>query len=454
MMKLLISVFMLNFILMFMNNKYIKLFIYNMLMYFIFIMLISNNNYMWMMIYSWVGVDMVSYVLIMLTLWIISLMFLVSLKLKKNVKLFSFMLIMLLLFLLLCFCSMNYFLFYLFFEMSIIPTFLLIMGWGYQPERVEASMYMLLYTMFFSLPLLLIIYYLYFFHLSLHYEFLLNFQICLYSGDYLFKEFMESVFYNYMILAFLVKLPIFMLHMWLPKAHVEAPVSGSMILAGVMLKLGGYGSYRSMLMMLELSIKNNIFYMINSLFGFIILSGVCLRQYDMKLLVAYSSVVHMSMMLMGMMTMMYWGFFGGILMMIGHGFCSPAMFVMVNYFYERTNSRSMMINKGLNYFFPSMMLWWFLICIANMSAPITLNLLSEIMILCSMLNWSLYIILFLMVGMFISACYSLYLFSYVMHGKYSSLLMKIFPMSMNEYLIMIMHWIPLNFLILKLDMFN
>nr|QSV12560.1 NADH dehydrogenase subunit 4 [Dolichoris vasculosae] len=396
------------------------------------------NNY-WSMIYYWMGLDNISFSLLILSLWITGLMILV--KKMNNMNFYILLLLMLLFCLFMSFSSMNYFIFYLFFEITLIPTFILIMGWGYQPERIMASMYMLIYCLFASLPLLLIIYYLYNIFDSLIFEMIF------------WSNFNNNFIYFFLIFAFLVKLPMFMFHSWLPKAHVEAPISGSMILAGVLLKLGGYGLCRSMMIMMKSSINMNYIYITISLMGMIYLSLVCLQQLDMKILVAYSSVVHMAVMLMSIMSMTYWGYLSGILMMIGHGLCSSAMFIIVNFLYERTNSRNIMINKGMIYFIPSMYLWWFIFCSINMSAPISLNLLSEIIMVWVMLNWSNSVMILLMLGMFISAIYSLYLFSYSFHGKMMSLLIKIYPNNINNYIVMILHWIPLNFLILKMEMF-
>lgn len=150
-------------------------------------------------------------------------------------------------FLVLTFSRINLLLFYLFFEISIIPTLLLILGWGYQPERLQAGIYLLFYTIFGSLPLLLGIFYL------IRNVGLLS--IVIINNFY----FIELFIYLRLIFAFLVKIPIFFVHLWLPKAHVEAPVSGSIILAGVLLKLGGYGILRVIVLFQKLGLRLNIF---------------------------------------------------------------------------------------------------------------------------------------------------------------------------------------------------
>nr|AYE84593.1 NADH dehydrogenase subunit 4 [Encarsia obtusiclava] len=442
MMKIYLYMFMLIFVILNLNKKLLLNFLGNILMFLILIFLLSFNCLNWFGLYDFLMMDLFSYILVILSIWIISLMFFINLNFNKLI--YSFLLIMLLFVLMLSFMVMNYFMFYLFFEISLIPTFLLIMGWGYQPERINSSMYMLMYTMFASLPLLLILFYLYNLNFTLNYLFMLN--------KLIFENYLLNwCFYFLMIFAFMVKLPMFMFHIWLPKAHVEAPVTGSMILAGVMLKLGGYGMIRSLMMMMNLSKKFNLYFIVLSLIGIIYISLICFRQFDLKMLVAYSSVVHMGMMMMGVFCLMYWGFYGGLLMMISHGLCSSGLFVLVNFLYERSKSRMMILNKGMIYFLPMLMMWWFLFCMFNLSAPPSLNLVSELMILMNMLNWSFNIILILMLGMYLSAIYSLYMFSYIYHGKFMSNLLKIFPMNLLNYMNLIIHFIPLNFIILKIN---
>ena len=249
----------------------------------------------------------------------------------------------------------------------------------------------------------------------------------------------------------MVKLPIFLFHVWLPKAHVEAPVSGSIILAGVILKLGGYGIIRSLIIIINISIKYNLYFIIISLIGIIYVRLICLRQFDLKILVAYSSVVHIGIILLGIFSIIIWGIYGGLIIIIRHGFCSSGLFLLVNYLYERSKSRIILLNKGIIYFLPVLIIWWFFFCIYNIAAPPSLNLVRELIILLNLLNWSYNIIILLIIGIYLRAIYRLYLFSFVFHGKFRSNLLKIFPLNLNNYINILIHLFPLNFFILKIN---
>nr|QGR23976.1 NADH dehydrogenase subunit 4 [Drosophila borborema]QGR24028.1 NADH dehydrogenase subunit 4 [Drosophila seriema] len=426
----------------FMNNMF---WMVQILLFFIsFIMFLMNNflNY-WTSISYFLGGDMLSYGLILLSLWICSLMLMASESVYKynNYKnLFLLNVVMLLLLLVLTFSSMSLFMFYLFFESSLIPTLFLILGWGYQPERLQAGIYLLFYTLLVSLPMLIGIFYL------MNKTGTMNFYL---MNNYMFNY---DILYFCLMCAFLVKMPMFLVHLWLPKAHVEAPVSGSMILAGIMLKLGGYGMLRVVSVLQLINLKYSFVWISISLVGGVLVSLVCLRQTDLKSLIAYSSVAHMGIVLAGLLTMTYWGLCGSYSLMIAHGLCSSGLFCLANISYERLGSRSLLINKGMLNFMPAMALWWFLLSSANMAAPPTLNLLGEISLLNSIVSWSWISMIMLSLLSFFSAAYTLYLYSFSQHGSIFSGVYAFSNGKIREYLLLLLHWLPLNLLILKGDM--
>nr|YP_010490404.1 NADH dehydrogenase subunit 4 [Ashinkailepas seepiophila]UWM12890.1 NADH dehydrogenase subunit 4 [Ashinkailepas seepiophila] len=394
------------------------------------------------------GCDTLSWFLILLTFWVVMFMFMASQSFEINnyfKSKFSFVLMLMLIFLFLTFSSLDLISFYIFFEGSLIPIYMLIMGWGYQPERLQAGIYLLLYTIFASLPLLVSLFYLG--------NYVGGYSFVLLKGNFLFLNWVNLWFF-FSIFAFLVKLPVFYFHLWLPKAHVEAPVSGSMMLAGVLLKLGCYGLMRFMFFFDGMVMFLSSMLLSLGLLGGLFVSFICLRQVDLKSLIAYSSVSHMGLALAGLGSWGLWGFSSCLYTCVAHGLCSSGLFFLSGVIYERSGSRSIFINKGMLSFMPSMSFWWFIYCIGNMAAPIVLNLVGEVGLLGSIMSFSSFTLIFLMVFSFMGACYSLFLFSSVHHGKVFTGINSLSDGVVREYLLLYLHFFPLFFLILKVDMMS
>nr|WRY72443.1 NADH dehydrogenase subunit 4 [Typhlocyba bilaminata] len=432
------------FFFLFMILYFLFNFSWNLFQFFILLLMMLFIKFSSFPFFSYIsynfGLDYYSYGLIILTMLIISLMIISS-----NLVSFSFLSnFFLLVNLVLCvslvvlFSTLNILVMYLFFEFSLIPLLVLIYTWGYQPERLISGLYLFFYTLFASLPFLLIV---------------LNFLVSSKSLFFDTKFYLFStsfLVHMFLIFSFMVKFPVFMVHFWLPSAHVQAPLSGSMILAGLMLKIGGYGFIRCM-NIYETSFLNfsYIWYSI-SIVGCVLVSLICLIQGDLKCLIAYSSICHMGMCLLGILSMTKWGIFGSYLMMISHGLCSSAMFCLANLSYERYSSRSFFLNKGLINLMPSVSMFWFMFCAFNMSCPPSLNFLSEVFIINSMMAyWGDSFLYFIMISFF-SACFSYYLYSYIQHGLpcmfYSYALVSI-----RELLLLMIHLIPLFILVINFN---
>ena len=394
--------------------------------------------------------DCLGYFLIYLTLFTFILMVLRRNKINKFNKIkasFILIIFLLLLRLIFSFSVDSVISFYFFFEFSLIPTIFLIMGWGYQIERVQATIYFLIYTLFASLPLLI---------------FLSKLEAG--RGGLIFTSLQGLLDSSYptnlfscllvwrSIGAFLVKLPIFIFHLWLPKAHVEAPVRGSIILAGVLLKLGGYGVIRMTVCLKSLLLNVSYFVFSLSLISITYTSLNCLRSNDLKSLIAYSSVAHMAICLCGLLTVYIFGLQGGVLILLGHGICSSGLFRYVNILYERSGSRSMNINKGLMVYMVISGTFIFFLRIFNLGAPPSINLFRELFLFTSIVCFRGKNIFILILGAFIVASYCMYLFRLRHHGKGFSLINLISPLLIVEYIILYRHVLPLfiSFILINL----
>lgn len=255
------------------------------------------------------------------------------------------------------------------------------------------------------------------------------------------------------ILAFLVKLPMYFTHLWLPKAHVEAPVAGSMILAGVLLKLGGYGLIRIFLVTGGLVSGLRSYFTGLRLMGMVYIGFICCRLNDFKALVAYSSVAHMGMVICGVINVYYWGFNGCFMMIVAHGVASSGLFCVVNMYYERLGSRRFYINKGLMLVFPIFSLLIFLLAAANIAAPPTINLISEIFLMARILRFDKIMLLVFPAGSFLGAVFTVYIFSYSQHGRGYFLTYGFVTSNYREFHTLALHIFPINLLILNSGVF-
>nr|YP_005087644.1 NADH dehydrogenase subunit 4 [Solen grandis]ADV42028.1 NADH dehydrogenase subunit 4 [Solen grandis] len=333
-----------------------------------------------------------------------------SLGLHFGVGGFSLCLVGLMLNCILFFYCSSLFSFYILLESSLFPTLLLIICWGYQPERLQAGMLIVLYTVGSSMPFLFGVVWMY-----------------LVSGSDSFgmvgcSELVGGVFgglcWLLFLVGFLVKLPMFFLHSWLPKAHVEAPVSGSMILAGILLKFGGFGFWRFLPIVSAVSFGVLEGLVVFGFIGGLVSSIICFLQSDMKALIAYSSVSHMSLVIVGMMSLYGLGWASSVCMMFAHGVCSPCMFALANYSYSYFGSRSMMLCKGLLMVSPSISFMWFIFCALNLGCPPSLNFFSEVMlVLVGVSFFKGFIVLFILMLVF-GGAYSMHLYCSLNHGPY------------------------------------
>uniref|UniRef100_A0AAU7LKS0 NADH-ubiquinone oxidoreductase chain 4 n=1 Tax=Syrbatus sp. 3 RRMO-2024a TaxID=3154169 RepID=A0AAU7LKS0_9COLE len=421
------------------NYWLIHMFMYLLLFMFMFM---YSNNFMWMNNSYGLGLDQLSFLMIMLELVISLLMLLASTKMmmmNDYISIYLKNLVFMMFILFLMFSSINLFMFYILFESSLIPMLVIILGWGNQFERLQAGVYLMFYMIMFSLPMMVSIFYFF----KNYYFLMMNIYLISIKSIFMFLM---------MLMVFIMKMPIYLIHLWLPKAHVEASISGSMILAGILLKLGGYGLIRIMENFVYLLMKFNFIFISVSLMGSFFVSMICLRQIDLKLLIAYSSIVHMGLVISSSMTLMNWGIWGSLLLMIIHGLCSSGMFCLVNIMYERLLSRSLYLNKGMMGVFPSLSLWWFLLSLGNISLPPSMSWLSEIKLLSSLLSWNYLNFILLMFIMFFSVMYMLYLYSYSQNGlMYKGL--YFFYLTLREILLLFIHWIFINIFILKSEYF-
>nr|YP_010118127.1 NADH dehydrogenase subunit 4 [Turritopsis lata]QQW46727.1 NADH dehydrogenase subunit 4 [Turritopsis lata] len=359
------------------------------------------------------SLDGISLWFIGLTIILIPICLIMSWKavnfLKKEfiIALFSIMILLIFVFLVL-----DLLMFYIFFEAILIPMFIIIGIWGSREEKVKAAFYFFFYTLIGSLLMLISIFKIYSMFGTTNYQNLLTLEIPIQLQYWLFLGFFASL---------ATKIPMIPVHIWLPQAHVEAPLAGSVILAGILLKLGGYGMIRFSYTLFP--IASNYFSPLIILFSIIALIYASLttcRQTDLKRLIAYSSVAHMGLVTLSIFAHSIEGLIASIIMMLAHGLVSSALFMSSAIMYVRFHSRVIRYFRGVTLTMPIFSSLTLIFIISNMGFPLTFNFIGEFLSLLTAFKYSKFVALALCLGLLLSTVYSLYLYNRIFFGTLSS----------------------------------
>ena len=357
-----------------------------------------------------IGIDGISLFFVLLTTLLIFLCILISwTSVKVYIKEFLIAFLILEFFLIGVFSILDLLLFYIFFESVLIPMYLIVGIWGSRERKIRAAYFFFLYTLLGSVLMLLSILYIYYQAGSTDYEILLTFAFSNIEQKFLWFSFFSS---------FATKVPMVPVHLWLPEAHVEAPTAGSVILAGVLLKLGTYGFLRfSFPLFPEASFYFAPIVYFLAIIGIVYTSFTAIRQTDFKRIIAYTSVAHMNLVMVGLFSFNTIGLEGAILQSLSHGFVASALFIIIGVVYERHHTRMVKYYGGLVHVMPLYTFIFLFFTMSNIGLPGTGSFVGEFLILAGSFKTNTSATFISATGMIIGGCYSLWLFNRISYGN-------------------------------------